>query len=138
MGHLLLQQIVPSRPVGEDELQEVYPYLPKKIKKEKIFSTWEDLPTNVRQLHATRDSASGHRNVTMALDINAADAQKLRQLAASVCGDNLLSIRISTTLRTKNVRIWLSLKNDAGLVDVVMTTIMRHLSKAQFGRFRGS
>ena len=71
----------------------------------------------------------------MQLAVNAADAPQLRQLAASICGDNLSSIRIQPILRTKSVHFWLSLKYDASLVDIVMTAIMRHLPSAQFGHF---
>ena len=80
-------------------------------------------------------SAPSHRNVTMRLVARAADTPRLRELVASACGDNLLSVRISPILRTKNVHFWLSLKCDDSLVDILMADIMRHLPSAQFGRF---
>lgn len=71
----------------------------------------------------------------MQLVAKACDAPKLRQLASSICGDNLLSVRISLIYRTKNVHFWLSLKCDGHLVDKIMVDIMRHVPSAQFGRF---
>ncbi|HEY4316683.1 MAG TPA: hypothetical protein VGN04_03685 [Herbaspirillum sp.] len=76
------------------------------------------------------------RQVTMELDVKAVDAPEMRRLAASVCGDNLSSIRVLPISRTKSVHFWLSLKYDASLVDVVMTAIMRRLPSAQFGHFQ--
>jgi hypothetical protein len=73
--------------------------------------------------------------VTMHIAIDASDVSQLRQLAATVCGDKLSSIRVQPISKAKRMNIWLSLKYDANLLDIVMTAIMRRLSSAQFGHF---
>jgi hypothetical protein len=135
MSRLLLQQTMPSRVVNGHELPMLFPVRPENSKIRKIRSNFKELPGNVTHLHKTPRSAPCHHQVTMQLAVMAADAPQLRQLAASICGDNLSSIRIQPASRTKNVHFWLSLKYDARLVDVVMTAIMRHLPSAQFGHF---
>jgi len=70
----------------------------------------------------------------MHITIDAANATLLRQLAVSVCGDDLSSIRVQPTSHAKRMNVWLCLKAEA--LDAVMTTIMRTLPCAQFGRFK--
>jgi hypothetical protein len=116
-------------------IQDPFPVLPPNSEKRELTSNSKEISSNVTHLPSVSRTAPCHHQVTMELDVKAADAPQLRQLAATVCGDNLASIRILPISRTKSVHIWLSLKYDASLVDIVMTAIMRHLPSAQFGHF---
>lgn len=73
--------------------------------------------------------------VTMHIAVDAADVMQLRQLAATVCGDTLSSIRVQPIAHAKRMNVWLSLKYDVQTADMVMVAIMRQLPRAQFGHF---
>lgn len=76
--------------------------------------------------------------VTMHITVDAPDLMHLRQLAATVCGDKLSSIRVQPIAQAKRMNVWLSLKYDAQTSDLVMIAIMRHLPRAQFGHFEAN
>ena len=79
------------------------------------------------------------QRLTMHIAVEAGDVAKLRQLAATVCGDNLSSIRVQPIAQARRMNVWLSLKYDAkafdSVLETIMTAIMRHLPCAQFGHF---
>jgi hypothetical protein len=135
MSRLLLQQTMSPRLVNGHKILDPFPVPPAKSEKHQNGAISKELPNNITHLHQNTRNAHCHQQVTMQLDVKATDAPQLRQLAASICGDNLASIRIQPISRTKSVHFWLSLKYDACLVDIVMTAIMRHLPSAQFGHF---
>jgi hypothetical protein len=76
--------------------------------------------------------------VTMQIIVDALDLSHLRQLAATVCGDKLSSIRVQPIAQAKRMRVWLSLKYDVQTSDLVMVAILRHLPRAQFGHFEAN
>lgn len=71
----------------------------------------------------------------MHIAVDATDVMQLRQLAATVCGDKLASIRVQPIAQAKRMNVWLSLEYDAQAADMVMVAIMRQLPRAQFGHF---
>ncbi|HEY4074017.1 MAG TPA: hypothetical protein VGM52_13035 [Herbaspirillum sp.] len=76
--------------------------------------------------------------VTMHITVDASDLMHLRQLAATVCGDKLSSIRVQPIAHAKRMSVWLSLKYDVLASDLVMIAIMRQLPRAQFGHFEAN
>lgn len=90
--------------------------------------------TNVRPIRPRSAAAPAPATyVTMHLTIDAANAGRLRQLAFTVAGDSLASVRVQPVLQTSRMHVWLCLKTEA--LDAVMDAIMRRLPRAQFGHF---
>lgn len=81
----------------------------------------------------TPHSTPTTHSVTMHITIDAANVTPLRQLAVTICGDSLSSIRVQPIAQSRRMNVWLCLKTDA--LDTVMTAIMRALPCAQFGHF---
>jgi hypothetical protein len=135
MSHLLSQQKLRYPDLRGDDFRDPRPESPRETKTAEITLISRERYTKPQHLHANPQSAPSHRHVTMHLVAKACDTPKLRHIAALICGDNLLSVRISPISCTKNVHFWLSLKCDGHLVDKVMVDIMRHVPSAQFGRF---
>lgn len=86
----------------------------------------------VRETAAVRPVLATY--VTMHLTIDAANTGRLRQLAFTVAGDSLASVRVQPVLQTDRMHVWLCLKSEA--LDAVMDAIMRRLPRAQFGYFK--
>lgn len=86
----------------------------------------------VREAAAVRPTLATY--VTMHLTIDTANTGRLRQLAFTVAGDSLASVRVQPVPQSGRMHVWLCIRNDA--LDAVMDAIMRRLPRAQFGHFR--
>jgi hypothetical protein len=123
MNRLRLLQPLPPLPLFGHKIQDPFP----------VTQTVVKIRPNVLRHNTPHPLAAASRTVTMHITIDAANVTPLRQLAVRVCGDSLSSIRVQPIAHAKRMNVWLCLKAEA--LDTVMSTIMRTLPCAQFGRF---
>jgi len=133
MSRLHLQQTVPPLSLFGHKIQDPYPVAHATLatrqpaRNADVFQHPSPPPRNI--------PAPAPHIVTMHIAVDATDVMQLRQLAATVCGDKLSSIRVQPIAQAKRMNVWLSLEYDAQAADMVMVAIMRQLPRAQFGHF---
>jgi hypothetical protein len=135
MNRLYLQQTVPPLSLFGHKIQDPFPVARTTLatrqpaRNADVFQHPSSPPRDIPS------PAPAPHIVTMHIAVDAADVMQLRQLAATVCGDTLSSIRVQPIAHAKRMNVWLSLKYDSQTADRVMVAIMRQLPRAQFGHF---